>query len=143
MPAHPDPLPERAPGSPRERTAVRGTPERADGAAPLRVAVIGGLTRATSEWERAGASIGAIVEHHDGRASGSRAASLAAMASRADVIVSITIPNSHNAVAIARRVAATQHRVFVRVKRLRPSSLAALVSDALRSERREVAAPAR
>jgi hypothetical protein len=104
------------------------------------VAVIGGLTRATGEWERAGEAIGAIVEHHDGRASGSRAASLAAIASRADVVVTITVPNSHNAVAIARRVAASQHRVFVLVKRLRPSSLAALVSDALGCERTEAVA---
>lgn len=98
---------------------------------PIRVAVIGGLTRATSDWQRAGDSIGAVVEHHDGRTAGHRAATIASIVSRADVVITITVPNSHNAVAIARRAAAAHHLPFILVKRLRPSSLADLVSEAL------------
>lgn len=100
-------------------------------AAPIRVAVIGGLTRATSDWQRAGDPIGAVVEHHDGRTAGNRAATIASIVSRADVVIVITIPNSHNAVAIARRAAAAHHRPFILVKRLRPNSLAELVAEAL------------
>ncbi len=97
----------------------------------LHVAVIGGLTRTSREWQRAGAALGVIVEHHDGITDGCRAAALAAMVRRADVVVTITVPNSHNAVAIARRVAESHGRVFLLVKRLSPRTLAAVVADAL------------
>jgi hypothetical protein len=96
-----------------------------------RIAVIGGLTRATHEWERAGSALGVVVEHHDGRTRGCRADTLAAMVRRADVVVTITIPNSHNAVAIARRVATLHGRTYVQLKRLRPNGLAAVIADAL------------
>ncbi len=99
--------------------------------ANLRIAVIGGLTRATHEWERLGPELGVIVEHHDGRTHGNRATTLASIVRRADVVVTITLPNSHNAVSIARRTAALHERVYVQVKRLRPNGLAALVADAL------------
>lgn len=101
----------------------------------LRVAIIGGLTRATHEWERAGKALGIQLEHHDGRTHGSRAQTVAAMAKRAEVVITITIPNSHNGVAIARRAAALNGRVFVLVKRLRPSSLPQVISDALAAAR--------
>lgn len=97
----------------------------------LRIAVIGGLTRATHEWERLGPELGATVEHHDGRTHGNRATTLASIVRRADVVVTITLPNSHNAVAIARRTAAQHGRVYIQVKRLRPNGLAPLVADAL------------
>jgi hypothetical protein len=113
--------------------AVPGAASRAP--AILRVAVIGGLTRATSDWQRAGDAIGAVVEHHDGRTAGHRAATIASIVSRADVVITITVPNSHNAVAIARRAAAAHHRPFILVKRLRPSSLADLVAEALANGR--------
>jgi hypothetical protein len=96
-----------------------------------RFAVIGGLTRATHEWERAGKMLGVIVEHHDGNTAGNRAASLAAVVRRADVVVTITIPNSHGAVAIARRIATMHGRTFMLVKRLSPNALGAIVQDAL------------
>ena len=83
----------------------------------LRVAVVGGLTRATHEWTRAGEALGIHLEHHDGNTTGCRAATLAAMVRRADIVVAITIPNSHNAVAIARRTAANHGRVLRIVKR--------------------------
>jgi hypothetical protein len=108
-------------------------------AEPLRIAVIGGLTRATNEWRRAGAAIGAIVEHHDGQTAGSRAAALAAIVRRADVVVSILVPNSHGAVAIARRTAASHHRTFLLFKHLRPSGLAAVISAARDLDRAQVA----
>ncbi len=100
---------------------------------PPRVAVVGGLTRAVRAWERAGAAIGVSVEHHDGVTAGGRAATLAAMVRRADIVVSITMPNSHGAVAIARREAASHGCVFVLVNRLRPHALPAIVAAALRS----------
>lgn len=98
---------------------------------PLRIAIIGGLTRATHEWERAGETFGVIVEHHDGRTQGHRAETLAAIVRRADIVVTITIPNSHNAVSIARRTATMHGRAYVQVKRLRPNGLGAIVADAL------------
>jgi ABC-type sugar transport system substrate-binding protein len=99
------------------------------------VAVIGGLTRATHEWERAGKELGIIVEHHDGNTPGGRAASLAAIVRRADVVVAITVPNSHNAMSIAKRAAAAHGRVFLVVRRLSPGALGALVADALATSR--------
>jgi hypothetical protein len=97
----------------------------------LRVAVIGGLTRATHEWTRAGEALGVHLEHHDGNTSGCRAATLAAMVRRADIVVAITIPNSHNAVAIARRTAANHGRVLRIVKRLSPSAIARVLADGI------------
>lgn len=97
----------------------------------VRIAVVGGLTRSTLEWQRAGAAIGAIVEHHNGDTTGARAAALAAIVRRADVVIAIAMPNSHNAVATARRVSADHGRGFVLVKRLSPSALGAIVADAL------------
>jgi Uncharacterized protein conserved in bacteria (DUF2325) len=99
-------------------------------AAP-RIAVVGGLSRSTLEWERAGAAIGAIVEHHKGDTTGVRATTLAAIVRRADVVIAIAMPNSHNAVATARRISADFGRGFVLVKRLSPSSLGAVVADVL------------
>lgn len=101
-----------------------------------RVAVIGGLTRATHDWERIGDAAGLQVEHHDGQTAGNRATTLAAMVRRADVVVAITIPNSHNAVAIARREAALAGVPYVLVKRLRPNELATLVADARQARAR-------
>jgi hypothetical protein len=101
----------------------------------LRVAVIGGLTRATAQWERAGKALGVELEHHDGNAIGHRAATLAAAVRRADVVITITEPNSHNAVAIARRQAALHHRAFLLIRRLRPEALASAIADALAGSR--------
>jgi hypothetical protein len=112
----------------RASTAPHASPAAAE---PLRVAVVGGLTRATWEWEQAGEDAGIVVEHHDGRTHGARASTLAEMVRRADVVVTITIPNSHNAVSIARRIANANGRVFRLVKRLRPNGLAALVAEAV------------
>jgi hypothetical protein len=103
--------------------------------APLRIAIVGGLTRATGEWERAGNELGVTVEHHDGNIGSSRASNLVSLVRRADVVVAITVPNSHNAVAIARRAATSHGRPFVLVKRLRPDGLADIVADALRLTR--------
>lgn len=103
--------------------------------APVRVAVIGGLTRATWEWEQAGEDAGIKVEHHDGRTHGARASTLAEIVRRADVVVTITVPNSHNAVSIARRTANQHGRLFMLVKKLRPNGLAALVAEALAAPR--------
>lgn len=96
-----------------------------------RVAVIGGLTRATRDWERAGDELGVIVEHHDGNAHGARAATLGAVVRRADVVVTIMMPNSHNAVSIARQAAHAYGRVCLLVKRLRPDGLAIVVAEGL------------
>jgi hypothetical protein len=96
-----------------------------------RVAIVGGLSRSRLEWQRAGAAIGAIVEHHDGDTSGARAATLAAIVRRADVVIAIAMPNSHNGVATARRVSTDHGRAFVLVKRLSPSALGAIIADAL------------
>lgn len=101
------------------------------GTTPPRIAIVGGLTRATHEWERMGTELGLVVEHHDGRTHGHRAATLASIVRRADIVVAITIPNSHNAVSIARKTAALHGRAYVQVKRLRPNGLLALVVDAL------------
>jgi hypothetical protein len=97
----------------------------------LRVAIVGGLTRATHEWTRAGKALGVHLEHHDGNTTGCRAATLAAMVRRADIVVVITLPNSHNAVAIARRTAASHERILMIVKRLSPSALERVVAEAL------------
>lgn len=99
--------------------------------AGLRVAVIGGLTRATHEWERAGQALGVRLEHHDGRTAGGRAETLAAIVRRAELVITLTVPNSHGAVTIARRVANHHGNAFVLVERLRPSGLAAVIDDAL------------
>ena len=96
-----------------------------------RIAVVGGLSRSNHDWERAGAAIGVVVEHHDGVAHGCRAATLAAIVQRADVVIAITMPNSHGAIAIARRIAMRCGSALVRVKRLSPSGLGPLVADAL------------
>ena len=108
-------------------------------AAPLRIAVIGGLTRSGRDWERAGEAIGAIVEHHDGNVAGVRAATLAAIVRRADIVVAILVPNSHSGVAIARRTAASHQRMFLLVKHLRPSGLADVVRTARAVDRPEAA----
>ena len=100
-------------------------------AEPPRIAIIGGLTRATHEWERAGEALGVHLEHHDGRTHGCRADTLAAIVRRADVVVTITIPNSHNAVAIARKTALLHGRAYLQVKRLRPSGLASVLGEVL------------
>jgi hypothetical protein len=105
-----------------------------------RIAVIGGLTRATHEWKRAGAALGVVIEHHDGNTTGHRAALLAAIVRRADVVVTMTIPNSHNGVAIARRTAAAHRRAFMLVKRMSPSTLATIIADVLALARIAVAA---
>jgi hypothetical protein len=96
-----------------------------------RVAVIGGLTRSTLDWERVGASLGVVVEHHDGDTTGQRATALASTVRRADVVIAILMPNSHNAVAIARRISAEHGQAFVLVKRLSPNTLGPVVADAL------------
>ena len=115
--------------------AVAVQPAAPVAAAPVRVAVIGGLTRATWEWEQAGEDAGIVVEHHDGRTHGARASTLAEIVRRADVVVTITVPNSHNAVSIARRTANAHGRLFMLVKKLRPNALAALVATALATPR--------
>jgi Uncharacterized protein conserved in bacteria (DUF2325) len=107
------------------------SPARLAASTAPRIAVVGGLTRSTLDWERAGAAIGVLVEHHDGNTSGSRATALAAMVRRADVVIAIAMPNSHNGVATARRVSADYGRGFVLVKRLSPSALGTAVADAL------------
>ncbi|MBV8755846.1 MAG: DUF2325 domain-containing protein [Deltaproteobacteria bacterium] len=93
--------------------------------------MIGGLSRSNHAWERAGAALGLVVEHHDGDAHGCRAATLAAIVQRADVVIAITMPNSHGAIAIARRVASRCGCALVRVNRLSPRGLGAVVTDAL------------
>jgi len=104
-------------------------------AARPRVALIGGLTRGSFDWRRAGDAIGVELEHHDGNTAGNRSDALAAIVRRADVVITILIPNSHNGVALARRTAASQGRPFVLVKRLGPSALGRVVADALAQAR--------
>jgi hypothetical protein len=108
--------------------------------APLRVAVIGGLTRATDQWRRAGAAIGVHLEHHDGQSAGRRAADIAAIVRRADVVIIITDLNSHNGVALARRAALAHGRAHLLVRRLRPDGVAQAISDALATARAAQAA---
>jgi hypothetical protein len=83
------------------------------------------------DWERAGEALGMIVEHHDGDVAGVRASALAAIVRRADVVIAIAMPNSHNAVAIARRLSSDHRRGFVMVKRLSPSTLGSVVAVAV------------
>lgn len=133
MASRPAPSTERAtsyrPGEPSDALSLpMGSSGRAD---IPRIAVVGGLSRANHEWERAGRAIGVVVEHHDGDAHGCRAATLAAIVQRADVVIAITMPNSHGAIAIARRVASRWGRALVRVKRLSPHGLGPVVADAL------------
>jgi hypothetical protein len=97
----------------------------------MRIAIVGGLTRATSDWERAGEAMGAVVEHHDGNTKGSKATALAMMVRRADVVIALTIPNSHSGVSIARRVSTEAGRPFVLVKRLSPRALPGIVGEAV------------
>jgi hypothetical protein len=97
----------------------------------LRVAVIGGLSRATDQWRRAGDAIGVHLEHHDGRAEGHRAATIASIVRRADVVLIITDLNSHNGVAVARKAAVAHGRPHALLRRLRPDGVAAAISDAL------------
>ena len=94
-----------------------------------RIAVIGGLTRATHDWQRAGEELGVILEHHDGRTNGCRASTIASLVRRADLVITILLPNSHAAVAIVRRTAESYGRACVVVKRLSPGGLAAVMSS--------------
>ena len=94
----------------------------------LRVAVIGGLTRATEQWRRAGAAIGVQLEHHDGQSAGRRAADIAAIVRRADVVLILTDLNSHNGVAQARRAALAHHRPHLLLRRLRPDGVAEAIA---------------
>lgn len=95
----------------------------------IRVAVIGGLTRATDLWSEAGRAMGVHLEHHDGRSQGRRADDIASMIRRADVVVIITDPNSHNGVTIARKTALAAGKPHRLVKHLRPAGLAAVLSE--------------
>lgn len=96
----------------------------------LRVAVIGGLTRATDQWRRAGAAIGVQLEHHDGQSAGRRAADIAAIVRRADIVLIITDLNSHNGVAQARRAALAHERPHLLLRRLRPDGVAHAIAEA-------------
>jgi len=108
---------------------------RADSIAPphprLRVAVVGGLTRAAGLWSRAGAALGVDLEHHAGRTGGRGVEEITAAVRRADVVLIITDPNSHGAVAAARRAAAASARPHLLVKHLRPGGLGAALAEAL------------
>jgi hypothetical protein len=95
-----------------------------------RVAVIGGLSRATDQWRRAGDAIGVELEHHDGQAAGQRAATIASIVRRADVVLIITDLNSHNGVAVARKAALAHGRPHLLVRRLRPDGVAAAIAEA-------------
>lgn len=99
----------------------------------IRVAVIGGLTRATDLWTNAGRELGVELEHHDGRSQGRRADDIASRIRRADLVVIITEPNSHNGVTIARRAALAAGKPHRLVKHLRPGGLAEVVNDMLAS----------
>ena len=93
-----------------------------------RVAVIGGLSRAGELWARAGRSLGVQLEHHDGRTGGRGARGIVAAIRRADVVVIITDPNSHNGVAVARRAAIAAARPHLLVKHLRPDGLGSVLA---------------
>ena len=97
----------------------------------LHVAVVGGMTRASVLWSRAGDALGVEVEHHDGRVRGRGVGAITAAVRRAHVVVIITEPNSHGGVAAARRAAISAARPHFLIKRLRPSGLAALLSQQL------------
>ena len=106
----------------------------------LRVAVIGGLTRATDQWLRAGAAIGGQLEHHDGQSAGRRAADIAAIVRRADIVLIITDLNSHNGVAQARRAALAHQRPHLLLRRLRPDGVAQAIVEAQATARQLQAA---
>ena len=95
----------------------------------LRVAVVGGLSRAQNLWTRAAEVLGIQVEHHPGQTKGRGSAEITAAVRRADVVVIITDPNSHNGVAVARRAAIAAARPHVLVKHLRPGGLAAVLAS--------------
>jgi hypothetical protein len=97
----------------------------------IRIAVIGGLTRATDLWTNAGRALGVELEHHDGRSQGRRADDIASLIRRADLVVIITDPNSHNGVTIARRAALAAEKPHRLVKHLRPNGLAELINEML------------
>jgi hypothetical protein len=107
----------------------------------IRVAVVGGLSRAGEQWSRAGRAIGVELEHHDGRTQGRGSHDIVAAVRRADVVVIITDPNSHNGVAVARRAAILAARPHVLVKHLRPGGLRSVLGDALAAARAEAAGP--
>jgi ribosome-interacting GTPase 1 len=96
----------------------------------VRVAVVGGLSRAGDLWSRAGDALGIALEHHDGRTSGG-VHEIVAVVRRADVVVIITDPNSHNGVAAARRAAIAAAKPLVMVKHLRPGGLAEVLAPVL------------
>ena len=97
----------------------------------MHVTVVGGLTRLGERWARAGAALGVELEHHAGSAQGRRSGEIAAAVRRADVVVIITNPNSHNGVAVARREAIAHARPHLLIKTLRPDGLGAAIADAL------------
>jgi ribosome-interacting GTPase 1 len=107
----------------------------------IRVAVVGGLSRAGDLWSRAGDALGVELEHHDGRTRGSGVAEIVAAVRRADVVVIITDPNSHNGVAAARRAAIAAARPHVLVKHLRPGGLATVLAQTLAAARGAEATP--
>lgn len=71
-----------------------------------RVAFVGGIDRIERQIVGFGAALGIDVEVHNGRTSGNRAARLAALVQRNDLVVVVTGTNSHNAVHIVKREAA-------------------------------------
>ncbi|HVK78205.1 MAG TPA: DUF2325 domain-containing protein [Kofleriaceae bacterium] len=97
----------------------------------MRVAIVGGLSRAHGQWERAGDALGVELEHHAGQTQGRHSDELAAVVRRADVVVIITNPNSHNGVAVARRTAQRWSRPHLLIKHLRPDGLGPVLADAL------------
>lgn len=99
-------------------------------ASPVRrIGIVGGVDRTRPLHERAAATIGCKLEHHDGHMTGRASAEIAALIDRVDLVVILTDTNSHAAVLLARKVAAARGKRHVLTRRISPGRLVQLVTE--------------
>ena len=90
----------------------------------MRVVVVGGIARSHQRIARALATLGHVVEFHDGEVGGRGARALEALVGRSDMVVIAIGINSHGGALIAKDIARRQGRPAVFVRKPSVSSLA-------------------
>ena len=101
----------------------------------MRIAVVGGLDRVAHELEAVARAGGHELGTHTGVIAGKATSTrLRALVIWSDLVLVLTVVNSHNAVRLARQVARSHHRPLRILRRLGPSHLAAYLQAMVAEE---------
>jgi hypothetical protein len=95
----------------------------------MHIALVGGLDRSESQYRQLAERAGHSIEWHTGDLAGRGAGSLDSMIERADLVIVVTLVNSHGAVWRARKLAKQRRKRLLLLARCGVSKFGSVLTE--------------